>query len=161
MPLNEQKLYQNGNGTREEAIQRPDRKPTPKADTPQPSGPQPQPDPEPIAPAEQSGSIASVKATQAQDSAAKTLNLAVQSKAEGLNEAAQRGANQAIEEVQAEFTAYANVLFQGTEAMTQAKSALREGLKQATAQDAVAVDFSDFFSLPPATAQTAIEGGKS
>ena len=99
----------------------------------------------------------SVKATQAQDSAAQTLNLAVQSKTEGLHEAAQRGATQAIEEVTTEFTAYANVLLQGTEAMTQAKAALREGLKQVTTQDTVAVDFSDFFHLN-APAQPALEG---
>jgi hypothetical protein len=99
----------------------------------------------------------SVKATQAQDSAAQTLNLAVQSKTEGLNEAAQRGATQAIEEVTTEFTAYANVLLQGTEAMTQAKAALREGLKQVTTQNAVTVDFSDFFHLN-APAQPVLEG---
>ena len=98
-----------------------------------------------------------VKATQAQDSAAQTLNLAVQSKTEGLNEAAQRGATQAIEEVTTEFTAYANVLLQGTEAMTQAKAALRQGLKQATTQATVTVDFSDFFHLN-APVQPALEG---
>lgn len=154
-----EKLNQKTGNTRDEALQRPDRRPITKQEQddrptsqPQPSDPNSENNPDnAIAPQ-------SVQANEAQDSAAKMLDLATQSKVEGLQQAAQRGANQAVEEITTEFTAYANVLLQGTEAATAAKAALRAGLNQATAPGTVAVDFSNFFHLKPA-APTAIEGG--
>ena len=105
------------------------------------------------------GEIESVQANQAQEDAAKALTLAVQMKSEGLHDAANRGAGQAVEEIQTEMTAYASVVLQGTEAMTQAKAVIREGLRQVEAPKPVAVDFSNFFRLPTA-AKNAIGGEK-
>ncbi|HEY9659990.1 MAG TPA: hypothetical protein V6C65_16155 [Allocoleopsis sp.] len=148
------------NNTRDEALQRPDRRPVTKSeqdDRPTTQSQPSAPNSENTAP---NSAIApqSVQANEAQESAAKMLDLATQSKVEGLQQAAQRGANQAVEEITTEFTAYANVLLQGTEAATAAKAALRAGLNQAAAPGTVAVDFSNFFHLKPA-APTAIEGG--
>lgn len=138
MPLNESKLFE-GNGTRDEALQRPDRatpKPTPKH-------------PEPV---EQEQAIApsNVQATQAQEDAAKALDLAVQAKASALQDAAMREASQATEEIMVGMAAYASTLLQGTEAMVQAKAAIREGLNQAVQAKPIEVDFSNFFRLKTA-----------
>lgn len=156
MPLNEEKLYQNGhNGTRDEALQRPENRTSPK--------PIPKPQTDPTATEEtqpEAGTIAPVEASQAQDDAAKALDLTVQAKAKALQDAATREANQAAEEIMVGMQAYTATLLQGTEAMVQAKAIIREGLNQAVSVKPVAVDFSNFFHLKPAV-QSAIEGGNS
>ncbi len=145
------------NGTRDEALERPDRRPIPKSEKPTQSTEEKLENATENA-SENAITPHQVQATQAEESAAKTLDLAMQSKVEGLQQAAQRGANQAVEEVTTEFTAYANVLLQGTEAATAAKTLLRQGLNQTAAPGSTAVSFSNFFRLKTAV-PTAIDGG--
>lgn len=119
----------------------------------------PTPKPQPQEETAARGEIESVQASQAQDDAAKALELAVQAKASALQDAATREASQAAEEIMVGMQAYASTLLQGTEAMVQAKAAIREGLNQAVSAKPVAVDFSNFFRLPTA-AKNAIGDGK-